>query len=893
MKNKFLFLALLVPLFAACGNTYDQVSYEFASNTTEAQNIQKGALGAFSLLTPDNDGVVYEMPTFTWTASDNAVSYTLEVCELDSFIFNVDSVIYIKQSNISGTSFSLSSPLKTKNINYYWRVTAVNQFNTNSVGKERVSDVHVFTYKSQNVDEIPIPVGEDGDWTLHKEGSYADVSIDKNNFFNEGDPNTLKISFDSEHTKQGIESSDGWIVVTKPVEKDFYGTDSLYLNVYYVGDDADVIIRMIDADGEYWYSNIQISRNAKQTVLIKFSDFVLRTKDTTVQNEVFNYEHIQFIEVVFEHSFGDGCFFIGNIRAVNFENYKNKFITKLNFNNYPLDSWLNESYNFKKTVNDDGNELTLEYSTTAGFNGNEKGIGSYGYGLAKVPLECYFMGGNAMKVKIKYTGYKSNVKSLIRVYEEDKDRWYYEQPFSQLTENEYVELTIPFSTFAKSEMSGDGNRQFYYILNLQFGVSGVYGNGSISFKDVEIVKLPAVSSNPLEVGEDGIIENFDTYRDRTEVYQKWESSVENKDESIFLNSQDKFAKAGNVNSGQFNYKSDMAMATYDAYTRVNYIGGNALKINIKDISVKKSGTPGLEHLSEEDVAPTIVLQLALSDGRWYRYTIEKAPRKWTEYTISFDDFELNQGLIIEGSIPFISENVVNFAFGLQYFYYGKDGKPFPVYTESNPVLIDDIMFTKASSTSIIELEKELHPVGGVTTIDTFEYGSQEELSAHWFGLNGLDYEKITLSNEVTSEGGSYSMKLDYKGSTSPSYATYPAFGSDVTAKAIQLDIKGDGVVTIYINFYINVGGSLKQYRHTINNAASGWNRYVIGFDKTLFPALTSTDPVLNIDSIRSIQRMTFGLVGGSGSTVGSVYIDNISVTSTVKSFTTHTISPIA
>lgn len=887
-KIRFLFLALVAPLLSGCG----EEPINFESNPIEEQTNVKGALGDFSLLSPDNHGEVYEMPTFTWTASENAISYTLEVCQLDSFIYNVESVIYIKQSNISGTSFKLSSSLKTKNIDYYWRVTAVNKNNNNTIGKEKVSETRVFTYKSQNVEEIPISMGEDGDWTLHKDGSYADISIDKNNFFGSSDPNALKIAFDTEHTKQGIESSDGWIVVTKPLEMDLYGTDSLFFNIYYAGDDADILIRLIDADGEYWYKNVQISRNAKRTVLLNFSDFVLRTKDTTVQNGIFNFEHIQFLEVVFERSFGDGCCFVGNMRAVNFENYSNLFISKLNFNNYPTEDWINESYNFNKTISDDGSEVKLEYSTTAGYNGNEKGIGSYGYGLAKIPLECYFNGGNALKVKIKYSGYKSNVKALVRVYEEDMDRWYYEQSFNDLIENEFVELTIPFCAFAKSQISGDGNRQFYYILNLQLGVSGVYGSGSITFKDIEIVTNPAASANPKTVGEDGIIENFDSYVDRTEVYKHWESSVENKDEGIFLNSQEKFAKAGNVFTGQFNYKSDMSLASYDVYTNVTLKGANALKINIKDASVIRSGVSGISHLTEDDVSPTVILQLALSDGRWYRYTIEKAPRKWTQYTISFEDFELNQGIVLEDSIPFSSENVVNFAFGFQYFYYDAEGKPFPLYSESNPVYIDDICFTTASKTSIEQIEQELHPVKGITTIDTFEYESNEDLNSHWFGLNKLEYEKISLSNDVSSEGGSHSMKLDYKGSSSPSYAMYPSFGSDVTAKALQFDIKGDGVATIYINLYIKSGSSTKQYRHTINGVANSWNRYLIGLDKTLFSPLTSTDPALNIDSIKSIQRITFGVVGGSGEAVSSVYIDNILADSTVKSFLTHTVTPI-
>ena len=201
------------------------------------------------------------------------------------------------------------------------------------------------------------------------------------------------------------------------------------------------------------------------------------------------------------------------------------------------------------------------------------------------------------------------------------------------------------------------------------------------------------------------------------------------------------------------------------------------------------------------------------------------------------------------------------------------------------------MFTNASETKITKLENELHPVDGITTIDTFEYESNNQLLAHWMPLNGLEYEHIELSDEVSSQGGSHSMKLDYKGITSPSYATYPTFGNDVKAKALQFDFKGDGVATLYINLYVRSGTTLKQYRHTINSLSNVWNHYVIGLDKTLFAPLTSGDSALTIDSIRSIQRITFGIVGTS-SNVSSIYVDNIKADSTVKSFLTHTITPI-
>ena len=858
----------------------------------------KGALGDFSLLSPSDNGVVSEPPLFTWEISENAITYTLEVSSHESFDSSSSNVVYYKETNIAATSFRLSSPLKTKNINYFWRVTAVNNFNTNSVGKEKMSsNTFKFYYESQNVGEIAIDVGEEADWSLHKAGSYATVSIDHSDFFNSGKSDSLSVTFEQEDTKRGNVTSDGWLAVSKPLEMDLYGTDALYFNFYYSGNDADVVVRFIDADGEYWHSYIKVSQNAKQTVLIKFSDFVLRTKDTTVQNEIFNFEHVQYFELVFEHAFGDGAAMLGNIKAVNFESYSNLFIEKLNFNSFDESTWVTEAYNFKKTISDDGSELKLEYQSSAGFNGNEKGVGSYGYGFAKLSLNCYFATGNAIKVKIKYEGSKTTDNSIIRVYEEDTDRWSYEQKFSGLS-NEYTQFTIPFAAFAKSQILGDGNRQFSYILNLQFGASNLDRNGAIYYKDFEIVTLPSVSENKKIVGNDGIIDDFENYDNRTQLYEYWESSVENKDEGMFLNSTDKYVDGINEYAGQFTYKSDMSIASYDTYLDVNYQGGNALKFWIKDMSTYKSNESGLSYLTPSDIAASVVIQLVLTGNRWYRYTIESAPRRWTEYTINFSDFELYSGVELETSDPFLSQNVVNFAFGLQYIYYLQNGTPHPIYSESNPVLFDNIRFANSDETVITPLEKELHPDtdnAKFTRVDEFEYNSNEELNMHWLGLNGLDFEHIELSNDVSSSGGNHSMKLDYKGSSSPSYATYPAFGDDVTAKAMQVDIKGDGVATVYINLYIRVGTTTYQYRHTIYNVADSWNRYVIGFDSSLFIPQGSNPaqvPAININSMPSVQRITFGIVNTSGTTVSSIYVDNLCVDASVKSFTTHSITAL-
>ena len=900
MKKKFALIFPVIALLAGCSQISDvlpflkktdniNLAFEEGENMTRANT--KGAIGDFELLTPAEGAIVTSDPTFSWTKAENAISYTLEVCSNLSFSSLATNVVYIQETNIQSTSFRVSGNLKQKNTNYYWRVTAVNSYNPNSVGKEKVSATHSFYYKTETSGEIPIPIGEAGDWALHKVGSYADISIDHNDFFGTGDQDSLMISFEKENTSQGEITSIGWLDVQKAVEQDFYGTDALYCNFYYMGHDSTILIRIIDQDGELWYKQVKFTQDARQVALLRFDEFTLRTRDTTVVNEEFNYEHIQAIEVCFEQTFGDGCCIISGIKAVSYDDYTNMFIRNLNFNMVPLNEWINESYNFAKTISEDGTELKLEYSTEAGFNGNEKGMNNYGYGFAKIPMDRYFAEGNAIRVKVKYTGYSSNVNAIIRVYEPDKDRWSIEQPFSTLTPGEYNEITVPYQAFGQSSIV-EGKRQFYYISNLQFGLNNCYGSGTLWYKDFEIVELPSVSTNPRVVEEDGIIDNFDNYIYRAQAYQQWETSVANKDEGIFLDKQEKFTDGTNVQTGKFTYKSDMSMATYDIYTNVKAQGKNAIKFWIKDASVPNTTDPRFSNYTGEDVAPLFVIQIALKDGRWYRYNIDKAPRKWTEYVIPFTEFYLYQGIELDTSDPIESQNVVNFAFGMQYFYMFA-GKGYPLYTQNNPVLIDTIMFDSSDELQVNALENELHPdANGVTKVDDFEYQNNEALEGHWFGLNKHDYEHFELSDDVSSEGGDHSMKLDYKGPNSPSYATYPTVGSDVSCKAISLDIKGDDVATIYLNFYIRAGATLHQYRATISKPASGWNRYVIGFSTDNFVGLTGNAPALGQNSLQNIQRLTFGIVNNSGTEVSSIYVDNINLILNGVTYGTKTITPL-
>ena len=882
MKKRSLFLIpAFASLLAGCA-----VNLDFSAGKDLSPNITKGTLGDFSLVAPTTGAVVHDLPTFSWTESANAINYTLEVCSTDTFDASSKSVVYAKETNIGGTSFKLSSTLTKKNITNYWRVTAVNEYNTKSVGKEKQSAISTFRYEIDSVGEVDIGVGEKSDWALHEVGSYADISIDETDFFGTGEKDSLKITFEKENTNQGPghEKSDGWLSVQKAAELDLYDCNAFFCNFYYSGHDSTILIRVIDQDGELWYKQIKFTMDTRQLILLKFDDFILRTGDTVVQNQIFDHEHIQGIEITFEKTFGDGCCIVGGIKAVDSNNYDNLFIEKLKFDCVPEEQWINESYNFKKTISEDKYELSLQYSNEVGFNGNTVTMSSVGYGFAKIPVERYFSEGNAVRVKIKFEGYAGSSNQVpnatIRLYEPDKDRWSYEHPYSVLTAGEYSEITIPYMGFKQSSIV-EGKRQFYYISQIQFGLNTCYGAGTLFFKDFEIITLPDMSKNPRVVGNDGVIENFDNYVYRGEAYKQWEIRSSNKDEGIFLLNEERYHDGVNKLGGKFTYKSDMEMATYDIYTDVKAEGLTSLKFWIKDASVPKNDVPQFADYTGEDVAPEVTFQIYLEDGRVYKYIIDKAPRIWTEYNIPFTAFTRVEGP--NNGKPVLSQNVINFAFGLKYLYKYMNGTQevhYPLYTQNNPVYLDEIMFSDyaGETVEITSLGKVIHPdTNKVCLVDNFEYATSDEFNANWSVIKYPDNGSVELSNEVSvaDDAGSHSMKLNYtKGKDSATYATFPQIGTDVSCKAVQLDIKGDGVANIYVNLYFyGYNDTLFQYRVTLNSFSSSWNRCVFGLDSTVF-APQNGGSVLKRDSVQMLQKITFG-VAGSGSGAGAVYVDNI------------------
>ena len=828
-----------------------------------------GDLGDFHLIGPASGIILEKALEFSWEESANADKYTLEICSSEYFISDLDNIDYYSQENILATSFKINSEFQFKDTTYYWRVTSYN-----GRGHKECAEVFNFFVKAPEVEEVYFDFGEADDWTLHPTGSYADISIDNSNFFKNNEK-SLKLQFKQEDTNQGKPESDGWIIVTKTIEKSIYGTDALYFNMFYAGQQADVIIRLVDRDNEYWYAPAQISNNAKQSVILKFSEFKQRTKDVPVANMVFDYERIKYLEVVFEKTFGDGVFLLSGMKAIKFSNYGDFFIDKLDFSEYSESSFTHDTYQYDYQIN--GTELVLNHYNTQTEEHNKIN----GYGFFKVNVNRYFVSGDAIRVKIKTSGSAgSNV--ILRLYEEDTDRWSYKIPYSTLSD-EYKELIIPYGAWQASSLMGDGRRQFYMILNLQFGCEGQYGNGAIYFKDFEIIKLrEVIPETKRVVSADGMIEDFNNYTYNSEMFMIWEHSIDNKDEYMALNTANKIGGTSNPYCGQFEYKSDMMEAMY--YLPIEASGNfDGFSIWMKDGSVKP-GEAKVDHVT--NWSPQVRFLIRLATGEIYEYIVNPLPTIWNEYNVNFADFRLtNDDELKVPAVPITAEGITHIGFAFQYYYYDASGRAMPMYSMQNPVYVDNIRLSNNTETGIVTKDKVIVMDGNLAKFDDFEsYSNSDDVMNVWSYGKDFEYQLMELSNEVSSEGGNKSAKMQFKShDNSPSYGMAPAVSKDVRSRAVRFHLKSDVPATIYFNIYLKIGSTTQQYRATIATAPQVWTEYEIGFSIETVDGVKNFEVVSGVNTrsllasdMPLIQKVTFGAVysGDASAALYNFYVDN-------------------
>ena len=827
-----------------------------------------GAIGEFLLTTPADNEQVYTLPTFKWAAANNADTYEFELASSEEFSQVYDSV-YVKKTGITDTQFTPTSTIKEKNARYYWRVTAAN------ADTKRQSATGSF-YLAADEREILFDVNYADEWSVHEQGSNATISVDDSDFFGNG-KNSLVVSFVEEDTKRGIPSSDGWIVVTHSQETEMYGVDAFYFNFYYSGNDSDVYLRVVDEDNEYWHAQIKLANNAKQTVIIKFDDFELRTKGgTTIANQKFDYNYIKYVELVFEKSFGDGVAMISDLRAINYDNYGYLFIDAFNYASVPESAVIYENYNFDTEISESGNSITYSFSGTANDK-NERGIN--GYGFVKFPIEKLLVGGDAFELDLSFTGGISTGNVLIRIIEEDGDRWVYRQRLSLLTEGS-GHIIVPYMAFTLSEYHGDGSRQFYYVKQLQLGIESVYSTGSVTVTDMKVTTLSEKIADlyHTKLSDNGVIDDFNGYQSDVELYYGWMLSDTNKDEAMAIEKSLAFG-AGNT-CAKLGYKADMGQASYATMFDSPAENYTAVSLWAMDRSLKHDDA-AFNYI--EEVTAQMIVALYVSTGEEYHTTVESISKYWTEYTLSFEDFTLAEGYFGQVT-PLAAENIVAIRIGFQYYYYAKSGSakvPHPVYVSGNYVYIDNVRFTTDTETAETELTHKLKPSeanANVCVIDNFDDATADTLSIK--GEKGYDYESATLSNE-TPLGVGQSVQLTYQGNqNSPSYGINMVVDKSVSANSVKVLIKGDGKATVYINIYMDYAGTTYKYRATLTEVAAEWTVYTIGFDN--FEKIEGTGSVaLSRSKVQYITKITIGIVNFKDNLSSSIYIDAMAFDGTV------------
>lgn len=844
------FIVVLFVILAASLVSCAAVDRNFVEISV-SKNTQKP--GDFGLLTPTAEQSVTYVPTFTWQLSANADSYTFELCSSENFSQKDDDT-YIKKTGITSTTYTIGANLSAKETTYFWRVTAVS-------GGGKTAKTSSF-YLDSVKGEVAFPVDYADDWSVHKEGSNATLSVEKDFFGDE--QNSLKISFVQEDTKRGVDSSDGWIVVTKSVESELYGVDSFYFNFYYSGDDAEVMFRVVDDDNEYWQVPVKVARNAKQTVIAKFDEFTLRTKGgTMIANQRFDYNHIRYVELVFEKSFGDGVAVIGNIKAVNYDDYKHMFVSTLNFDEFDSQSFEYDNYTgFTTETSNDGKTLAVS------FGGDIKG-----YGFVKIPVNKLLVGGDAFALELSFEG-GTAADVLLRVIEEDGDRWSYAQSAKTIPSD--GKLVIPFGAFLLSQANGDGARQFNYIKQLQIGVQGTYQSGKITISDMRVVTLAEEITDLYkgQVDENGVIDDFESYANSAEVYRVWQNSTENKDEAMTLGTQ--YSRKNNGQYLQLAYKTDMYPATYGVMFQ-SVEGYTALSFTAADMSTK-SGNAAFNYLSDANakLKVTVYVQRSETLVETFGYVVPKLASDWTVYTIAFDDFVRDESFYGD-VLPFTSADVVGVMFELQYFYYTQDGKASPQYVSSQNVLLDNVKFTADTKTSSEPLVGKLKPTDDnplLCLVDDME-------TLQWVDMSKQTYSSLELSDN-TASGNGHSVKMGYKGnSDSVSYRYNCEFDKSVAAKAVRVRIYGDGKATVYLNIILIHANTTYKFRATLTGVEHGWHEYVVGFSNFV-QVEGSGSQVLSSKLVSNITAISVGIVNSADSNESSILMDDLYLDGSVK-----------
>ena len=862
-------ICLIVLLTFGCGLViYGGVADATISEVEIGTTGQSGAIGDFSAVTPVDGAVLTAIPVFTWTSAENADTYSLEIASSDEF--DVADEYYLVKSGIVSTTYNLTAELK-KDKRYYWRVTAKNGNDTKVITGESLS----FYYQATLYDEIPISVGYADEWKVHEVGSKATVTLDHSGFFADktnaedmaAKKDSLRISFDSEDTQRGEKyvESNGWVVVTRSLEAEFYGTDAFYFNFYYSGNDAAAYFRLIDEDNEYWYAPIKLAVNAKQTIIMRLEDFTLRTKGTPVMNETFDYHYLKSMEIVFERVDGDGVAYFGNLKAIKYANYGDMVIDTVDFNKYK-NSIVNDSvyFTFTNTVSEEGDSLTYAFTTNSGVAESKRG-----YGFVKMGVNKILASSDAFSFNVDLSGISTDAFNfLLRVVEEDNDVWTYKILAKDIPAD--GNLLVPFAAFLLSEFKGDGIRQFYFVKQFQFGLNNCYQGGAIKVSDLKAVLLAdkVESLYKTTVSTEGLIEGFEDYGSAVDVYYKWETTTANKDEQIALYSEPTLGRDNHA--AKLYYKTDLSDAAYKiSFDSVdNY---SAIEIFAKDCS---DGT----------YKATMTVYLFGGPNEMYSYELKKLDKEWMSYTIPISEFVLTEGSF--GSQHISCENITGVALAFKYSFI------VPQYASGSYVCVDNIRFANATEYEKKEVAGKIKMTStNKAVINNFD--SDEEFVV-WEKKQDAPFSQsevatntaATINETETASATGRSLQLTYKTQMVAPYCAYLVVDSNVTAKGLTFLLKGDNRENTYIEVIIYVNN--KAYKKRVD-IVSGWNYYSIGFSEFKYNNTTEGVSASDVSSITQIAMYIKNYTGNyiaSSLYMDEIYFDN-SITTATNSVTAY------
>ena len=315
---------------------------------------------------------------------------------------------------------------------------------------------------------------------------------------------------------------------------------------------------------------------------------------------------------------------------------------------------------------------------------------------------------------------------------------------------------------------------------------------------------------------------------------------------------------------------------------------------LKDASVKSDNSV-FAYL--ESVSAICYVGLTLSSGAVYYYQIEAVSKVWTQYVIPYSVFQ-----VASGTDTLSSSNIAKLTLAFSYVYKTQDGTPSPTYMMSNPVYVDNISLVNSASAAESETAKEKAIKADSSdstkaTIETAEgYATTSDVLGVWSYGNDNANNNLELATDVSSQGGTHSLKMNYQSFSSVSYVIPTTVDASVAStmkpKGINVDLKGDGKATVYINLFILSGSTTIQVRKNIEAAelSTSWAHYAIGFGE--FTDWVSQDGAsVNAQNITSLYKISFGLVNSDYS-ASAVYMDNLKLDNAITR-TTDTMTVIS